>query len=158
MKKIMAIMTVCAALVACNSTPESPEQMAVTAVYNMDADICGNSRGASEIVAKLQSIKMTSCPADFSDAFRAYVKSWEKMAEVEKKMYLVDMGKATSDMASFVSAFRSDKTKSVVDLKGNWKQFSADIDKATAEIIKSNTKLLTIGTKYGAVYPKGGLF
>lgn len=151
-------MAVCASLVACNSTPESPEQMSVTAVYNMDVEICGSSRACSEIVAKLQSVKMTSCPADFADAFRSYVKAWEKMSEVEKKMYLVDMNKATSDMASFVSTFRNDKPKAVVELKNNWKQFAVDIDKATAEISKAQTKLLIVGTKYGAVYPKGGLF
>lgn len=147
------------ALTACESTPQqTPEQMAIKSVYSLDAKICRNSRSAAEAVAKMQSIRLTGCPSAFADAYADYIKAWEKMTAVEKKMYDANMQKATPDMESFMSAYPDNPVKAVVELKKQWPALSTDIDNANAAIQKAFAVFTSVGARYDVVYNKESSF
>ncbi len=160
MKKIAAILTACLLLAACNSSePASPEQMSIEAVYSVDQSITSKSKTAAEIVAKLQSVRLVGCPADFVDAYKAYIKAWEKFTDIEKSLYAQNMQKGQSDVADFISTFVSNPTAAVVKLKKEWPAEADSIDKAAEGITKAFTNVTNIGTKYNAVYTRSsGLF
>ncbi len=159
MKKLAIILFACASLAACTTEQASPEKLAVDAVYNTNLNnVMGKSKSAAEVVSKMQSIKLNTCPADFVDAYRQYIKAWDKFASLEKEMYSVNMPKATTDMENFVSDYQTDPTKAVVALKKEWQQFSEKIDSASANLARAFANLTSIGAKYGSAYPrKGGI-
>ena len=155
MKKIIAITVLGAALCGCQSAPEaSPEQLAIQAVYSVDSRVASNSKSPAEVVDKLQSIRLNGCPADFVDAYRDYIKGWEALVDVAKKMYAQNMQKASSDIATFVSDYQSNPVEATVNLKKQWPAFASDIDSATTKLSKSFTALTALGAKYNAVYKK----
>ncbi len=154
-KYLVCALVAAFALTACESTPqETPEQMAIKSVYALDAKICNNSRSAAEVVAKLQSIRLTGCPAPFADAYAENIKAWEKMAAVEKKMYDSNMQKATDDMEKFMKGYSDDPNKSIVELKKQWPAMSAEIDAANAAIQKAYAAFTSAGARYDVVYKK----
>lgn len=155
MKKILTLFTICMSLVGCNSTPqESPEQSSIGAVYSMDSKVINGSKTASEVVSKLQAIRLNGCPSEFVDAYRTYIKSWDKLAGLEKRMYAVNMSKATSDIEKFISNYQSNSIDATVALKKEWPSFASDIDSITAEMARCYTNFTAAGTKYNAVYKK----
>ena len=122
-------------------------------------DVHVKSKTAAEIVAKLQSVRLVGCPADFVDAYKAYIKAWEKFTDIEKSLYAQNMQKGQSDVADFISTFVSNPTAAVVKLKKEWPAEADSIDKAAEGITKAFTNVTNIGTKYNAVYTRSsGLF
>lgn len=159
MKKTVIMLSCCALLAACNSTPqESPEQLSIQAVYKVDTDVISSSKTASEVVTKLQAIRLNGCPSAFVDAFRANIKSWEKLVLLEKRMYAVNMQKATSDMEKFISSYPSNASQAVVALKHEWPSFAEEIDKVASAITRTKTEYTSIGAKFNAVYKNPSLF
>ncbi len=153
MKKIIALVALSVALSACDSgVQESPEQLSIQAVYTIDASIPAKSKSAAEVVAKLRSVRLVGCPVDFVDAYKSYIKSWDKLAELEKKMYSVNMQKATSDMANFISDYSAKPIDAAVTLKKEWPSYSKEIDAATSAISKAFVTVTSVGAKYNAVY------
>ena len=108
----------------------------------------------AEVVDKLQSIRLNGCPAEFVDAYRDYIKGWEALVAVAKKMYAQNMQKASSDIATFVSDYQSKPIEATVNLKKQWPAFSSDIDAATAKLSKNFAAMTAVGAKYNAVYQK----
>jgi len=152
MKKIITLIALCMSVVGCDSTPQaSPEQLSIQAVYSTDSKITSGSKTASEVVSKLQSVRLVGCPAPFVDSYNDYIRAWEKMVVLEKKMYTQNMKKASSDLASYISDYRS--VESVVALKKEWPAFASEIDSVTAGITKAYTYFITVGARYNAVYP-----
>ncbi len=159
MKKVMLLLSCCAFLAACNSAPqETPEQISIQAVYKVDADVISTSKTASEVVTKLQAIRLNGCPPAFVDAFRANIKAWEKMVMLEKKMYAVNMQKATSDMEKFISAYPGNASKATVALKQAWPSFAEEIDSASTAITRTKTEYTSVGAKFNAIYKDPSLF
>ena len=155
MKKILSILALVSALAlsACNSaTQESPEQLSIQAVYSIDSKITASSKSASEVVSKMQSVRLAGCPVDFTNAYKDYIRAWDKLVSLEKKMYGQNMKKASSDLSSYISDFNS--ASAVVALKKEWPAFASDIDSATTKLSKSFTALTALGAKYNAVYKK----
>jgi len=151
--KVLIITMFLAVLPACNSQPQqSAEGMAIEAVYSLDQKISSNSKTVSESISKMQSIVLTGCPPDFVDAYRAYVKSWTKLADIEQKMYTANMQKATGDIENFLSEYQSNPTKATVELKTGWPSFAKQIDVAVADIAKAYVEFTAVGLKYNAVY------
>lgn len=120
MKKTIAIIALGAALCGCQSAPEaSPEQLSIQAVYSVDSRVTTNSKSPAEVVDKLQSIRLNGCPAEFVDAYRDYIKGWESLVAVTKKMYAQNMQKASSDISTFVSDYQSKPIEATVNLKSS---------------------------------------
>lgn len=159
MKRLLALVSASFALCACNSgIQETPEQLAIQSVYGINSKVIDGSKTAAEVVAKLQSVRLNACPAVFVDSFRDYIKAWEKMSEIEKKMYAVNMQKAASDMASYMDTYAGKPQEAAVQLKAKWPTFAEEIDKANSAITKAFTDLQVVGSRYNAVYSNGGLF
>ena len=155
MKKFVAILSVMAILCGCQSTPViTPELSAINAVYAVDATIPANSKSPAEVLDKMRSINLTGCPKDFVSAYNDYIDAWQSMADLSKKMYALDMPKASSDMANFLSNFRSSPIASAVALKKDWPAFANEIDVATSRIFNAFVALKSIGVRYDAIYPK----
>ena len=155
MKKIIAITVLGAALCGCQSAPEaSPEQLAIQAVYSVDSRVASNSKSPAEVVDKLQSIRLNGCPADFVDAYRDYIKGWEALVDVAKKMYAQNMQKASSDIAAFVSDYQSNPVEATVNLKKQWPAFASEIDSTTEAITKAYANCISVGARYNAVVKK----
>ena len=88
MKKILSILALVSALAlsACNSaTQESPEQLSIQAVYSIDSKITASSKSASEVVSKMQSVRLAGCPVDFTNAYKDYIRAWDKLVSLERK-------------------------------------------------------------------------
>ena len=144
MKKTIAIIALGAALCGCQSAPEaSPEQLSIQAVYSVDSRVTTNSKSPAEVVDKLQSIRLNGCPAEFVDAYRDYIKGWESLVAVTKKMYAQNMQKASSDISTFVSDYQSKPIEATVNLKKQWPAFSSDIDAATAKMVSGEWDVFT---------------
>ena len=153
MKRIVFVIMASLVLSACQTdVQETPEQIAITSVYNINIKAITGSKSAAEVVAKLQSIRLNACPAFFVDAYRDYIKAWEKLADVEKKMYAINMQKAVSDMSDFMSDFVSKPQEAIVVLKKKWPTLAADIDQANNSITKAFANLQLAGARYNAVY------
>ena len=148
MKKILSILALVSALAlsACNSaTQESPEQLSIQAVYSIDSKITASSKSASEVVSKMQSVRLAGCPVDFTNA-------WDKLVSLEKKMYGQNMKKASSDLSSYISDFNS--ASAVVALKKEWPAFASEIDSTTEAITKAYANCISVGARYNAVVKK----
>lgn len=143
------------AVVACDSIVEdSPEQMAIESVYNLDSKICKESRSITEIVAKLQSIRLTGCPPSFSITYTENIRAWEKFAVIEKKMYDSNMQNATKDIEAFLDGYFENPTKSVDELKKKWASLASEIDEASAALAKSYAAFEAAGARFDVVYKK----
>lgn len=162
LKKLVYLFLVCASLAACNTQPpvqKTPDCMAIEAVYSIDKQIVSTSNTVSEVAAKSQSVALTGCPPEFIDAYRANVKAWQKLADIEKKMYTVNMTKAQTDIAKFLSEYQSNPSKAAVELKRRWPSQAKAIDECAARIASTRADYIAIGVKYDAVYNRNsGLF
>ncbi len=159
MKKILSLLTCCVFLVACQTTPQaSPEQISIEEVYKVDAKVLSNSKTASEVVTKLESTRLKGCPQAFVTAYKRNIKAWTNMVDLEKKMYGVNMQKATSDMERFISNYSNNATQAAIDLKKAWPSFAKEIDAATEEISRTKNAYIIVGAKYDAVYRDSSLF
>ena len=155
MKKILSILALVSALAlsACNSaTQESPEQLSIQAVYSIDSKITASSKSASEVVSKMQSVRLAGCPVDFTNAYKDYIRAWDKLVSLEKKMYGHNMKKASSDLSSYISDFNS--ASAVVALKKEWPAFASEIDSTTEAITKAYANCISVGARYNAVVKK----
>jgi len=143
-------------LCSCADTPQqSPECVAIETVYAIDREIAANSKTIAEALAKEKSIPLAGCPADFAKAYRANIAAWEKMAEIERKMYSSgNIAKAVSDIRDFLAKYQSDPTAASVGLKQQWSSLSDAIDSAASEIAQTFGEYTSIGAKYGAIYGK----
>ncbi len=155
MKKLIPILLSVAFIAGCQTPQETPQKIAVDAVYKTDSLIAKNSKTAAEVVATMESVSLSGCPEDFAKQYKACIKPWRDFATLEKQMYGVNTAKAKEDIASFIADYRSNFSKAVVKLKGQWPQFADQISKITSEIAVAETSLKNIGTASGAVYPKG---
>lgn len=162
LKKLVYLFFACASLAACNTQPppqKSPECTAIETVYAIDKQIVSTSNTVSEVAAKSQSVALTGCPPEFIDAYRANVKAWQKLADIEKKMYTVNMTKAQTDIANFLSEYQSNPSKAAVELKRRWPSQAKAIDECAAQIASTRADYIAIGVKYDAVYNQNsGLF
>jgi len=156
MKNIAMILCAASLLCGCVNTPQkSPECIAIETVYTVDRDIAANSKTIAEALAKEKSISLAGCPADFTKAYKANIAAWEKMADIEKKMYASgNISKAVSDIKDYLSKYQSDPTAAAVNLKTQWTSLSQSIDSAAAEIARTFGEYTSIGAKYGAIYGK----
>ncbi len=155
MKKIIPILLATALIAGCQTPQETPDKIAVDSVYKTDSLIAKNSKTAAEVVATMESVNLSGCPEDFVKQYKACIKPWKDFAALEKQMYTVNTAKAKDDIASFISDYRSNLSKAVVKLKGQWPQFAEQISKITSDISVAETSLKNVGTASGAVYPKG---
>ncbi len=156
MKKLIPLLSVCAIFSACHTpTQQTPEGMAIEAVYSVDQKIISTSTTISEVSAKMQSVSLTGCPPEFVDAFRSNIKAWIKFSDVEKKMYTANMTKAQADIRNYLSECQSNPSKAAVELRKQWPSLTKEIDYCTSEIAKTFSEYTLVGAKFDAVYNKG---
>ena len=100
----------------------------------------------------MQSVRLAGCPVDFTNAYKDYIRAWDKLVVLEKKMYGQNMKKASSDISSYISDFNS--ASAVVALKKEWPAFASEIDSITEGITKAYANCISVGARYNAVVKK----
>lgn len=139
-------------LCSCNTQVPSAQQVAVEGAYVYNSGVLANSGSPSSVVAKLSSADLTGCPEDFTKAFKAYVEAWEIFSPIAKEMYAKNMKKATADLSAFIGGFAQNPTAAAVELKRQWPEYSAQIDKANSSLLSAFSAMKSVGVKYNAVY------
>ncbi len=159
MKKIcIFVFSLACIFSGCQSVPPSPEAVSIDAVYVYNMGVLANSNSPSAIVAKLRSVSLIGCPADFVNAYNNYVEAWSGVAKLEKKMYSENLKKADSSFEDFINTYQNNSSEAVVTLKKDWKPLSSEIDSATSSLAKSFTEMKIVGARYNVVYKSSAWF
>lgn len=158
-KLILLLSTMAFVLAGCSSVPQTTEQVAIDKVLKVDSTLTGNCSSIAQLYAAADTLNLDACPKKFQDAYKKNVDAWKDLAGIEKQMYAIDLEKAKSSIKSFLSAYRSNPTQAIIDLKADWPQFEKQLDEVFAKIRNSFTNYTNLSANHGIAYPKtSGMF
>ena len=159
MKKfITSIFAASFVLAGCATAPMSVEQVAIDRVLKIDSSVAENSASITQVYSAVETLNMDAAPKKFKEAYKENVSAWKSFADLEKKMYAVDLEKAKSDIKTFLGEYGKNSTQAIVDLKAKWPQFENDLDEVYAKLRKAYTNYTTVATTFGVAYPNNSFF